>query len=580
MRLPMFVFRKLAVMIAVLAVAASESPVKATTSAATQTEPAPVDQQFNQVADSNSAGVKDDKDDKDEKDEKDDKDDKDNKDTKEDKNRKLPKSVSTAIFQDLGKQIGTDSSTFRVVKVQTQEWSNGCLGLDRPDVSCTQAITPGYLVVVEHEQRYWVYRTNESGSLVVFDQTASQALLTQSTTQSTERQRVSTQVETQTRTSTSTEAAAQVEQRATTSSSSTSSSTAVSQATQISFTDVSTSYWATSFVTELAKLDIIKGFPDGTFRPSESVTRAQFAAMLSQAFDQAKVREVASFRDVSTSYWAYSAIQEAYETGFFSVDTDSTFNPTQRLTREDVLVALARGLNYTTVSSSTNTILAAYSDTTTISSSVRTAIAALTERGIIVNYPNVKRLELDRLATRAEVAAFIYQSLASTGKVTSISSPYIVGQTTSTSTSTGTTTSTGSTSSSGSTTTSGQSTGLSQVTLTNGYRITYLGVSYGSGTSTWRYRMEELPSAQDLSNWVLGLPSCARVASASPKGEVVNPDPNAKISGIKWQPGGGFQQGEFSVTLNGEWTVGTVDVAAKGPDVARGQIAGPSCTSR
>lgn len=61
---------------------------------------------------------------------------------------------------------------------------------------------------------------------------------------------------------------------------------------------------------------------------------------------------------------------------------------------------------------------------------------------------------------------------------------------------------------------------------------------------------------------------------------MVNPDPNAKISGIKWQPGGGFTQGEFSVTLNREVSVGMVDVAAKGPDVVRGRIAGPSCNLR
>lgn len=119
-----------------------------------------------------------------------------------------------------------------------------------------------------------------------------------------------------------------------------------------------------------------------------------------------------------------------------------------------------------------------------------------------------------------------------------------------------------------------------QVTLSNGYRITFLGVTYGSGTSTWRYRMEELPVAQDLSNWVLGLPSCNSVVSASPKAELVNPDPNAQISGIKWQPGGGFVQGEFSVTLNRQVSVAVVDVAAKGPDVVRGTIAGPSCDLR
>lgn len=138
-----------------------------------------------------------------------------------------------------------------------------------------------------------------------------------------------------------------------------------------------------------------------------------------------------------------------------------------------------------------------------------------------------------------------------------------------------TTTSSTTTSTGGSTQTGGRQ----SVTLTNGYRVTFLGVNYTSSTSIWRYYVEELPVAQDLSNWVLGLPSCARVVNASPRGEWVNPDPNARISGIKWQPGGGFVKGEFSVTLNGRWAIGTTTVAVKGPDVARGQLSGPSCSS-
>lgn len=158
-----------------------------------------------------------------------------------------------------------------------------------------------------------------------------------------------------------------------------------------------------------------------------------------------------------------------------------------------------------------------------------------------------------------------YQSLTQISSVQQIS-------TVSTTTTTDTTTTTGSTT--GTSTVSGGQT----ITLTNGYRVTFRGVSYSSTTSTWRYYVEELPVAQDLSNWVLGLPACAQVAGASPKGELVNPDPNARISGIKWQPGGGFVQGEFSVTLNGRWAVGTTTVAVKGPDVARGALAGPSCS--
>jgi hypothetical protein len=119
------------------------------------------------------------------------------------------------------------------------------------------------------------------------------------------------------------------------------------------------------------------------------------------------------------------------------------------------------------------------------------------------------------------------------------------------------------------------------VTLSNGYQITFESVRYSSSnTSVWIYRMEELPQAQDLSNWVLEIPSCAAIVNSSPGGEIVNPDPNARLSGIKWQTGAGFQDGVFSVTLNGQWEIGNVNVAAKGPDVVVGTVAGPSCTPR
>jgi len=117
------------------------------------------------------------------------------------------------------------------------------------------------------------------------------------------------------------------------------------------------------------------------------------------------------------------------------------------------------------------------------------------------------------------------------------------------------------------------------VTLENGYRITFVGVTANpDGTSTWRYRVEELPSAQDLSNWVLELPACAHVLAAAPEPwELVRPDPNAGLFGIKWQTGAGFHEGEFGFVLSGHWPIGAMRVAAKGPDVAFGTILGPVC---
>ncbi|MCI0728030.1 MAG: DUF5666 domain-containing protein, partial [Chloroflexi bacterium] len=115
--------------------------------------------------------------------------------------------------------------------------------------------------------------------------------------------------------------------------------------------------------------------------------------------------------------------------------------------------------------------------------------------------------------------------------------------------------------------------------ILNCYQITFLGVQYNpDNTSTWTYYVAELPCAQDLSNWMLELPSCTQPLSATPEPwEFVNPDPNYLLTGIKWEVGAGFQQGLFTVTLDGQWAVGTTQVGVKGPDVAIGVIAGPVC---
>lgn len=195
-------------------------------------------------------------------------------------------------------------------------------------------------------------------------------------------------------------------------------------AQSFTFNDVPSGYWAEEFIQELASRDVIKGFPDGSFRPNDPVTRAQFAAMVRKAFNKGRVRNAVDFVDVSSGYWAYSAINEAYETGFLSGYPGNVFRPGQNIPREQVLVSLANGLNYS--ASNAGVALDYYSDSSSISSYARSSIAAATEKSIVVNYPNVQVLNPGRNATRAEVAAFIYQALVSSGNVAAINSPYVV----------------------------------------------------------------------------------------------------------------------------------------------------------
>jgi S-layer homology domain len=194
---------------------------------------------------------------------------------------------------------------------------------------------------------------------------------------------------------------------------------------QTAFNDVQSNYWAAQFIQELSARQIIAGFPDGSFKPDQAVTRAQFAAMVRKAFQKAPQRQGIRFADVPSNFWASSAIQEAYTTGFLSGYPNNRFEPNQAIPRQQVLVSLANGLGYS-ASSDIESTLSYYNDSSNIAGYARSPIAAATEKQMVVNYPNVKFLNPESVATRAQVAAFIYQALVSSNQASAINSPFIV----------------------------------------------------------------------------------------------------------------------------------------------------------
>lgn len=195
---------------------------------------------------------------------------------------------------------------------------------------------------------------------------------------------------------------------------------------QTTFPDVPSSYWASGFIQELVTRGVIAGFPDGSFRPEEPVTRAQFAAIVSKAFNKTPIRNPVQFTDIPAGFWATDAIQKAYTTGFLAGYPGNTFRPSENIPRAQVLVSLANGLNYA-ANGPIDSVLVAYNDAASIPDYARPSIAAATQKQIVVNYPDVKTLGPNQTATRAEVAAFVYQALVSAGQASAINSPYIVG---------------------------------------------------------------------------------------------------------------------------------------------------------
>ncbi len=117
---------------------------------------------------------------------------------------------------------------------------------------------------------------------------------------------------------------------------------------QQAFPDVPPDYWASPFIQTLAEEGIIVGYLDGTFKPEQPVDRDEFAAMLRQAFERGKVREIESgsvFKDVPDGYWASRPIKEAYESGFMNAFSGNLFRPQEEMPRVRALVSLSEGLN-------------------------------------------------------------------------------------------------------------------------------------------------------------------------------------------------------------------------------------------
>ena len=372
--------------------------------------------------------------------------------------KSLPEAISSAIFKDVSDKNRLQASQLRIIQVERQTWADGCLGLAGGDAVCTQSLVPGWRVVVASGEQRWVYRTNQGGSLVKLDEVATRTFSSDTIGQTTSREVTTTRTTETTQSvtgsrqgttaTTSVNGSQSLTTQGTQSSGGISSSqdaqsvgsgqftqgsTTRTQQTQVArrraevkFSDVSQSYWARDYIAELAGRGILTGFPDGKFRPNESITRGQFAALVASVFKKTKVRNMVNFRDVSSTYWAYEGVRDAYEMGFLEVGSGNEFNPNQGMTRLQIITALAKGLNYS-ASTSTEKVLQYYTDASAIPTSARSLVAAATERGIVVNYPNTKTCNPNQVATRAEVAGILYQAMVNNGDAQAIASPYVAG---------------------------------------------------------------------------------------------------------------------------------------------------------
>ncbi|HYW20723.1 MAG TPA: hypothetical protein VE956_15750 [Nodularia sp. (in: cyanobacteria)] len=76
---------------------------------------------------------------------------------------RLPRPVANAVLRDLASREGISAKELKIIDYRQQNWKNGCLELAQPNEICTQALVPGWRVVVSNNRQKWIYHTNRNG---------------------------------------------------------------------------------------------------------------------------------------------------------------------------------------------------------------------------------------------------------------------------------------------------------------------------------------------------------------------------------------------------------------------------------
>ena len=157
--------------------------------------------------------------------------------------------------------------------------------------------------------------------------------------------------------------------------------------------------WAENQIEELAAAGVVQGYPDGTYRPAEPVTRAQVLTLLSRVLGWEDGGE-AEFAD-EVPKWAQSAVAAAVRRGVVKGYPDGRFCPHRPVTRAEVAVILDRALKLPAASAGRD-----FADAESIPAWAAASLERAAAAGIIRGYENGE-LRPAAAVTRAEMAVLI-----------------------------------------------------------------------------------------------------------------------------------------------------------------------------
>ncbi|MGB4439140.1 MAG: S-layer homology domain-containing protein, partial [Sedimentibacter sp.] len=104
----------------------------------------------------------------------------------------------------------------------------------------------------------------------------------------------------------------------------------------ILFSDMDETYWAYESVEKLVNAGIISGYPDGTFRPEDFITRAELVKVVNMVYSFNQKQESTELSDIKAEDWYYENVLVAQASGYIVGYPDGTFRPNDFVTRQEL----------------------------------------------------------------------------------------------------------------------------------------------------------------------------------------------------------------------------------------------------
>ncbi len=163
-----------------------------------------------------------------------------------------------------------------------------------------------------------------------------------------------------------------------------------------SFTDVD-NHWAKADIEEWTEKALINGYGDGTFKPNDNITRAEFITLINNVIN-IQMEEEISFSDVEESDWYYKDLKKAMYGEYITGYQDNTFRANGKITRQEVAVILQ---NIAQLEETEEDSLGKFTDTGNTPAWSRASLMLAVQKGYLTGYED-NTLKASNYITRAE----------------------------------------------------------------------------------------------------------------------------------------------------------------------------------